>query len=122
VFATGSLPLSAAGAFDVWLSWPKADDQGRAVKTKAVGTISGTSALWVSPDRGVAVSGRLGGGQAADSTVAPGRRVAGAAEQTQNCSARSFDGLADHGDASEPCLDLGLHRGRDRAVAGRYGC
>lgn len=49
---------------------------------------------------------------------APGRRAACRANEAEGDSARGFDGFADEGDTSEPCLDVGLHRGRHHARRG----
>ncbi len=75
VFATGGVPDFASGAFDVWLSWAAANGEGRAFKTTALGAVGGTSALRVSADCGDVAPGGLGGGQTADTTVAPGRML-----------------------------------------------
>jgi putative transposase len=60
------------GALDVWVSGSPARAEGRTVKETATGAVGATSALWVSADRGAVASGRLAGGQAADSAVTPG--------------------------------------------------
>ena len=54
LFATGGLPHSAAGAFDVTVSRASPDAQRRTVKETALGTVGGASALRVSADRGPA--------------------------------------------------------------------
>jgi len=115
VFAAGGVSVSRTGPFDVWLSGTSADGQRRTVKETSAGAVSRTSALWVSPDCRAIAPGRLDGGQTPDSTVASRRRASGAAEQTQNHPAWFFHWVADDGDASEPCLDMGLHCGCDRA-------
>jgi len=46
VFATASVPVSEAGAFDVQLSWPPTDARRGTIKETADGTIGGTSSLW----------------------------------------------------------------------------
>ena len=73
------------------------------------------STLRVSTDRGVTAPGRLASGQTPHPTIAPGRRAAGSTDEAEADSARGFHWLADHGDTPEPCVDVGLHRGRDRA-------
>ena len=115
VFAAGGVSVSPAGALDLQLSRARADREGNAVKATAVGLVGRTSALRVSADRGIAAPGRLAGGQAADPTTAACGRITRAPEQTQAGPAWRIHWLADDGDAPESCVDVGLHRGRDRA-------
>lgn len=115
MFAAGGVSVSQAGPFEVWLSGASPDGQRRTVKETAADAVSRTSALRVSADCGAIAPGRLDGGQTPDSTVASRRRAAGAAKQTQNHPAWLFHWAADDGDASEPCLDVGLHCGCDGA-------
>jgi len=118
MFPTQGLPVSQAGALDIQLSRPASDPGRRAIKEAAVGAVDGASALWLPTHCRVAAPGRLARGQAAHPALASRRRFAGAADQTQNRSAWYFNWVAHHGDASEPCLDVGLHRGCDGARRG----
>jgi len=115
VFAAGGVSVSRTGPFDVWLSGTSTDGQRRTVKETAAGTVSRISALRVSPDCRAIAPGRLDGGQTPDSTVASRRRAAGATDEAEAGSPWFFHWVADDGNASEPCLDLGLHCGCDRA-------
>jgi hypothetical protein len=73
------------------------------------------SALRVSPDRRAAAPGRLAVGKRQIQRLRRDEGLRVPPTQTQNHSAWFFHWVADDGDASEPCLDLGLHCGCDRA-------
>jgi putative transposase len=89
VFRASRLSVSGLGAFDVPLSRAAADVCGRTVKATAAGAVRGTSALWVSADRGVAAAGRLAGGQTAHTAIASsGRGVEDARNATASNSVR----------------------------------
>ena len=110
LFAPGGLPHSAAGAFDIPLSWASPDAEGRSVKQAALETVRGASALRGSKDRGLAAPCRLARRQATPPTPAPGCRTARPADEAASDSARGFHGAAPPGDPAASRVDLGLHR------------
>ena len=93
----------------------RADREANAVKATAVGLVGRTATLRVSADCRVAAPGRLAGGQGADPTPAACGRITRAPEQTQAGPAWRFHWLAAGGHAPESRVDVGLHRGRNRA-------
>jgi putative transposase len=115
VLWSGGVPHSAIIPFDLLVSRTATDAGRGAVKKTAARTVGATSTVWVSADRGVIERGRLAGGQTTDSTTATVGGTAGAADEEEGDSARDFNRIAHSSDAPWACLDVGLHRGCDRA-------
>ena len=115
VFRASGLSVSGLGAFDVPVSRASGHPGGSPVAPAAAGTVRGTSAVWVSADCGVVTAGRMACRQTAHSTTAASGRIACAADEAEGGSAWCFHGFTHHGDASEPCLDVGFHRRCDGA-------
>ena len=109
------LPVFRVGAFDLPLSGAFGHSGGSTAQERAVGVVRQTSALRLSADGGVAAPERLARGQAAHSTTTASGRTACATDQAKDHSPWCIYWFADHGDASKPCLDVGLHRGRHGA-------
>ena len=114
MFAAGGVSVSAAGPFDVQLSGrpPTPEEQLR----KRLLALSAEHPRY--GYRRIAALLRREGWRVGKRHIQRLRRAEGLRvppTQAKAGSAWGFDGVADDGDASESCVDVGLHCGRDRA-------